>query len=166
MKLFEINAEIRNLEEQLNEWAEEHEGDVTECPVNIDLKTLSDERNEKLLSLAALYKEIEADGESIYNIIKGLQKRMTTIGNRSEWLKSFISSQIGNGEKLSDARAVISWRKSEVIEVDVEAEKLPIEYQTTKTTISANKTELKDAIKSGKTIQGVSLVPKNNLQIK
>ncbi len=61
--------------------------------------------------------------------------------------------------------ADISFRASEQTVID-NADAVPEEYMTVKTTYTPNKTAIKEAIKAGKEVPGAHLEQKKNIQIK
>jgi len=164
MKLYELNEEIYLAENEVDLWAEEHEGDVTDCPFDKILDGLKIEKDEKLLSLAAWFKNINSDAKAIAEEIKILTNRKRVISNKAERIKDYVSFNLESGKKLSDSKIALSWRKSQSVSVECEAKDLPSEYQ--KIEISANKTDLKNALKAGEAIEGVTLSDNLNLQIK
>lgn len=60
----------------------------------------------------------------------------------------------------------LSFRTSEAVEVSIEATLLPKEYQRMKIVYEADKDALKKALKANQIIEGVTLVERQNLQIK
>jgi hypothetical protein len=68
-------------------------------------------------------------------------------------------------EKVTSPTLNLSFRKSESVEVDL-VEALSNDFKITKTTVTADKTAIKKAIKQGENITGARLVEKLNLQIK
>lgn len=166
MKLFEIESEIRSLESAMEDWAASHDGDITDFPYADHLSGLSIERSRKLLSLACWLKERRAETKAAKEVAKAAMDRAKAMEKRDDGLEAFLERNLESGEKIKDDRAEITWRKSSAIEVDVDPETLPSEFRVTKTEYSADKKALKEAIESGKTIEGVKLVNRLNLQIK
>jgi hypothetical protein len=68
-------------------------------------------------------------------------------------------------EKLTSPTLTLSLRKSESVEVDL-VEGLSNDFKIVKTTVTADKVAIKQAIKQGENITGARLVEKLNLQIK
>jgi uncharacterized coiled-coil DUF342 family protein len=166
MKLHDIETEISSLGTRLEDWAAEHDGDVTEFPFISEMDALTIERERKLLSMACLVKEIDAEADALKKEAANLSERARVKSNAVTRIKGVISAYMEPGEKLSDERAALSWRKSDSVEVEVEAEALPERFRRTKITIDPDKTAIKDAIKAGEAVEGVRLVTKQNLQIK
>jgi len=164
MNLYELTDNIATLSRGMETWAEEHEGDVTEFPGLALLEALDGEKEQKILGLGAWYKNLEAEAEAIRAEEVKLAARRKALTARSERVKSWMASFLDPGQKLADGRCALSWRRSEQVLVTCLPDLLPIEYQ--RITVEARKTELKNALKSGKTVEGVELVPNMNLQIK
>lgn len=164
LKIYEINEEMQALDGLLDSWASNHDGDITDFPLNDELERLEGERNEKLLNLAVWVKDLKAEAEAFTNEIKRLQTRQKALINKSERIKEFIDYNLQKGEKLSDVRASLSYRKSTQVVLDVPVEDLPPEF--VKFTRSADKTAMKEAIQSEGGCSCAHIEEKFNLQIK
>ena len=164
LKIYEINEEMQALDGLLDSWAANHEGDITEFPLNDELERLEGERNEKLLNLAVWHKDLKAQAEAFSKEIKQLQARQAAISNKADSIKGFIDYSLQVGEKLSDTRAVLSYRKSTQVVIDVLVEDLPPEF--VKFTRSADKTAMKEAIQSKEGCKCAHIEEQMNLQIK
>ena len=164
MKLYELTEEIQKIEAKLDAWATEHEGDITDCPLDTLLDGLSSDRDVKATETALWTKNLLAESSAIDQEIKTLQGRSKALKNKAERIKQYISMNLPAGYKINTPKVVISWRKSEKVEINCDPERLPEEFQ--KITFEAKKTELKKAIKAGHKIQDVELIEKQNLQIK
>ena len=93
--------------------------------------------------------------------LQALKKRNTNIVDRLKYnllnaVKTFGEYEVGLQK--------FTTRKSETIEVEFINE-LPEEFKTIKVTESANKVELKKALKAGVKVDGVTLVEHQNLKI-
>jgi hypothetical protein len=164
MKLYELTAELEQARTELEAWAEEHEGDISECPALLSLELAESDIEDKALNIACLVKDWSAQADAISVEKKRLEQREKVLKNRSDYLKRYLSKNIPEGKKFENARAVISWRKSNALLVDIPPEELPEQYQKVKT--EADKTGIKAAIKSGEEIQGCTLETRHNIQIK
>ena len=164
MNLYELSLEIAVLSERMEIWAEEHEGDVSEFPGLECLEVVEVERDEKILGLAAWTKNLDSEAEAIKAEVKRLTDRARALTARSERVKGWVGLLLEPGQKLADSRCVLSWRRSEQVALTCKPEALPPEYQ--RVTTEANKTELKNALKAGKTVIGATLIHNMNLQIK
>ena len=98
-------------------------------------------------------------------------ERLQAIGEKYDKLIDRLSVNLAKScielgfEKIEGMHAAISFRKSEKVVID-DLEKLPYEFKTLKTTVSADKKKLKEAIKNGEIIDGAHIEENKNLQIK
>lgn len=177
--LFEIEQSMMNL---LEYGVDDSTGEIIETEeefnnlynsIQLDLQTKIDNSN-------CLCKLIDGELEVIDKEVVRLQKEKKLRENKKEWLRrnvdNFIRRQFTdeNGNlneealskyKLELPHSKISYRKSESVEVN-DVSLLPKEYQKEKTDVSANKTEIKKALKEGKEINGAKLVTNINMQVK
>lgn len=165
MRLYEIEQQIENV---LNQYAEavDDNGELIYEVDDLDgkLAKLQIDRTEKLINCALYIKNKRAEAEAIKEEEKRLAARRKSLEKSIARTESLIELY-AKGEKITDARAAISWRKSVSVEISVPVEKLPQEFQRVKTEISADKTALKEYLKEN-TLDGVVLLENQNLQIK
>lgn len=166
MKLYELNTEITAIESKMMAFAEEHEGDVSGFELQGELDKLEGAREDKIINLALWYKNCASDEKAIAVERKNLQARENTLKNRQEWLKTVLTHEVKEGEKLKDTRVSISWKASEAVEITVAPEALPAQYLRKKVTIEADKKPIMEALKSGIEIVGAKIVNRNNIQVK
>lgn len=166
MKLYKLHKEMVDIENALEVYAQEHEGDITDFPFKSHYELLGSELESRLLNLGAWHKNMIADVKAHAEEIKSQQHKKKVAENKAKWIKNFILAYIKPGSKLKDSRVALGWRKSKAIEFDVgfDVEDLPDKYINIVKT--ANKTALKEAIENGITVEDVTLEEKNNLQIK
>lgn len=163
-KLYEINA---MLDEAINAaFATADDTGVLPDDWARFLDDVQQERDQKCLDVARYIKSCEAEADAIEAEKKRLSDRSNALYNKCDRLKQYLSTAVQQGEKLSSANCIITWRKSERVEIAVPADQLPDTYKRVKTTIDADKTSIKEAIKRGETIDGCSIVTVHNLQIK
>lgn len=169
MNIYDIDNAILEVYEAISEVFDEETGEVTDID-NFEalcgkLDELQMERERKISNIACWIKNLKAEAEAIKTEEQTLNKRRKVCENKVESLKKYLEHAL-HGEKFKDARVSISYRKSEGIHFadDFKYESLP--QQFIKVTVDAKKTELKAALKNGEEIPGVSLVSKNNIQIK
>jgi len=129
------------------------------------LDALEMERNAKISNIACWIKDLRSDAAAIKTEKDALDKRMKAKDNLADRLSSYLENFL-NGAKFEDSRCAISYRKSESTEIaeDLDLNTLPDDCK--KITVTANKTAIKTALKSGVVIDGCALVVKNNIQIK
>ena len=137
------------------------------------LEAIQGEIEEKADNIGCLLKELEAATYAIKAEEQRLAERRKKKEKLYDRLKNYLSeSLLGMGiNKLETTRNAISFRKSEVAEVNEAAffewaKANRTDLITVKVTESANKTEIKKALKAGAEIPGAVLVTKENLQLK
>lgn len=161
MKLYEINAALEALLEQVDE----ETGELT-CDME-QLEALSLERDEKLEGLALYCKNAAAEAEAIKAEEKNLAERRKRLENRAERAKAFLSEQLC-GEKFTTPKVAVSWRKSEAVELGPEFLPWALEkdaYLRYKDP-EPDKAMLKTALKAGEQIPGAALVTRSSMTIK
>ena len=137
MRLFDIQSEIYAVQEMLNEWAQEHDGDITDFPLNDNLAGITMDRETKLLSIACVIKDYEADADAMAAEMKKMADRKKSAQSKADSMRSWLERNIDAGEKFADTRAAISWRASKSVEVTGEPEQLPEQFQ--RVTVAADK---------------------------
>lgn len=98
--------------------------------------------------------------------------RLKAVAERSERQAEALRDRLRDsllargGDPVTVGTWKLSLRKSEAVEVETDAENLPIRFRTTKTTYAPDKKAIKDAIKSGESVEGASIVTRHSLQVK
>lgn len=164
LKLYEITQEMEALDGLLDSWASNHEGDITDFPLNDELERLEGERIDKLLNLAVWHKSLVAEAKAFTDELKRLQGRKEVLSNKAERIKEFIDYNLQDNEKLEDNRSVLSYRESLQVVIDVPIDELPEEV--VKTTRTADKSLIKYILKSSPDCHYAHLQDNLNLQIK
>lgn len=155
MTIYEIEAAIL-------ETVDEETGEI----IDIDrLNALEMERDRKISNVACWIKDLKAEAEAIKAEKQALDKRQKAAENKAESLKEWLSG-ILQGEKFKDSRCSISYRKSERVNFSDSFNFDTLPDSMKKVTIEPKKTEIKDYLKTGATIEGVELVESSNIQIR
>lgn len=127
------------------------------------LESLQIEREKKLENIALWIKNEKAEVNAIKAEESILKERREKIERRIESKKNYLLNAL-NGKKLETAKAVVSFRKSQRVEVsDIYA--LQSKFLTFGKP-SADKTEIKKAIIAGEEVHGATLVEYTNISIK
>ena len=121
------------------------------------------EREKKVENICLWIKNLKAEIEALKAEKDAFAKRQKSAENKMESLKRYITGYL-DGASFESAKVKVSFRKSESIEIE-EGTIIPDEYLRFKEP-EVNKTDLKNALKSGIHIQGVQLVENQNIQIK
>jgi len=163
MKLYEIDELIsRCVVVNDSEAVDTATGEV----IDIDyLNSLEMERDKKIEYLIKLHLNCKSDAESLKAEAQKFQKRAKAEENKAEQIKSYLA-YIQNGEKFKseDGLHQISFRKTTSIEVpDVSVlDECYLRYKDPE----ADKTAIKEAIKSGIDVKGATLIEKLSPTIK
>jgi hypothetical protein len=153
---------IYEIQEEILECFDAETGEIFDIE---KLEKLEMARDQKISNIACLIKNKKAEAEAIKAEKLALEKRQKTAENEVERLKGWLA-RILNGEKFADNRCSIGWRKSEkvVFAEGFDFGKLPEHMK--KVTIEPRKTEIKDFLKAGGSLEGAKIEESNNIQIK
>ena len=126
------------------------------------LEQLQMQFGEKVEGIALWIKNLLAEAKMIKEEKDNLAARQKVCENKAESLKRYLAHALG-GEKFKTPKVSISYRKSEAVEIE-DVSLLSEDYLKFKP--EADKTKIKEALKSGTAVIGATLVEKNNIQIK
>ena len=166
MKLYEIANEYLALVEAI-----ENE-EIPEEAVADTLEAITAEIEDKADNIACLMKTLNAEALAIREEEKRLAKRRQAKERVAERCKEYLSDMLKKVgiDKVETTRNKITFRKSEAVEVD---EVAFINWAMTNrddlrtySAPTANKTEIKKALKDGAEIVGAVLRVNQNIQIK
>jgi hypothetical protein len=149
--------------EMIYEDAETNGGEIADDMAD-ELEALDMKRAEKIENVACYIKNLDAEAEAIKREEKRLAERRKSAESKAERLKQYLAYALHGEEVYSSARVKLSWRKSESVEVE-SVDLLPEEFRRIKTTVDADKTAIKQAIKSGEDVAGACIVERRNLQV-
>ena len=106
----------------------------------------------------------ELINEEAWAQLEALQMdREQKLENVALWVKDLNAEAAAIRE---EEKNLAKRRQSAELLDGVDPVSLPLEYQRVKVTVEPDKTKLKEALKAGKTIEGVELVERQNIQIK
>jgi hypothetical protein len=159
--MYEISNEAMDIVSAL----EETGGELTPA-IQSALAINQNELQEKAINYSYAIKTVSNDVEAISEEIKRLQALKKAKENVVQKLKDTVvnAMQIYGIEKVETPTLKLSIRRSEAVEVDDNFD--DDIYMIKKVTYTPDKTRLKEAIKKGESIQGVTLKENYNLQIK
>lgn len=157
--LFNIQKDYKELMQEI-EFAE---GVLTEDQ-NAALEINERELQSKSIAYLEVVRSKEATNTLIDNEIKRLQQLKKVNTNILTRLNENLLQAVFMFGDFEVGLTKFGTHKSSSIIVD-DVNTLPTEFKTIKITESANKKELKDAIKRGESIKGVDLVENLNLKI-
>jgi hypothetical protein len=159
--MYEISREAMDIVSAL----EENEGELNP-DIESALRINQNELQDKSINYSYAIKTVSNDVDAISEEIKRLQALKKAKENVVQKLKDTVvnAMQIYGIEKVETPTLKLSIRRSEAVEVDENFDNDI--YMVKKVTYTPDKTRLKDAIKRGESIQGVTLKENYNLQIK
>lgn len=157
MNLYEIKQEF---EKAIEECVDKETGEIIN-PTRLDElnMVLTDKRE----NVALYIKNLSAEAKAIDEEAKNLTNRKRVLNNKVEGLKKYLADNL-EGHKFETAKVVVSFRKSEQLEIN-SIEHIPTEYLISQET-KIDKVALKKSIKQGVVINGVQIITKQNIQIK
>lgn len=163
MNLYDLNQ----MYSEALEGAIDENGEIRSDVLTELLGEIAEARETKVLNIACWIKNLEAEADAIKTEIDRLNVRKKSALNKAESLDRYLRSALIEGEKLKDARAEISWRKSSSVEIVGDLETFTQSYpDLCKIKLEPIKTEIKKAIESGELVIGAEIVNKQNLVIK
>ena len=168
--MYEITRELDELRDKAYEYAGDHDGELPDYMSDF-LDSLEGEKEDKAINIACAYKEIDGFIHNIKVEEKRLKQLKSVYINEMNRIKEYLSLFITPGEKIKTDRATISWRKSSVLELNLDSDEvnfdeIPDEFK--KIDINFRKDALKSAIKDGDEVAMniATIVEKQNIQLK
>jgi hypothetical protein len=163
MKLYEITEELSALERVL----EENEGEADTEILSI-LENLNLEFNEKVTNIVKFIKNNDAEIEALRNEEKRLAKKRKALENKNSWLKDYIKMNMEKNEitKVKDEIFSISLRNTQPKLLIFNEQELMNDTRFIRIKEELDKTAIRDAIKSGQTVNGAELVENKALYIR
>lgn len=157
MNLYEIKQEF---EKAIEECVDMETGEIIN-PTRLD--ELNMVLTDKQENVALYIKNLSAEAKAIDEEAKNLTNRKRVLNNKVEGLKKYLADNL-EGHKFETAKVVVSFRKSEQLEIN-SIEHIPTEYLISQEP-KIDKVALKKSIKQGSVINGVQIITKQNIQIK
>lgn len=168
MKLYEIGEELKVLEDLFNMSIDEETGELKEADILEEMdREIKEKLTDKCENILKLIKNKEAEISTLKNEEERLKKLRKFKENRLENLKEYIKNQMVSMEtkKIETTLGNFNLRNSESVEVE-DIEVLEKKFIKTKLEKTADKNEIKKAIKNGENVAGAKLVSNVNLIIK
>ena len=164
LSLYELGEEAQMAEAALMKWAEEHEGDITECPMVEIMEKIEGDIKNKLLGWGVWFKNVAAETGAIDEEIKNLTSRKKSLGNKAERIKATISHFLQD-KRLESSKVVIRRTKSKQVVINDKGA-LEDRFLRKVTKTEPDKVAIKEAIKVGAKVEGAAVVDKENVSIK
>jgi hypothetical protein len=146
----------------------------TETGEIIDAEKLNElmlEKEVKIENVALWVKNLLSDADAFKAEKDAFAEREKAARNKAENLKQWLSMAL-DGQKFSTSKVQISFRNSESVEIEDEKKFVDWAWDNERDDLltykdpTPNKTAIKQLLKSGKTLNGVSIVKNQNIQIK
>lgn len=162
LRLYNIQQEYISLAEQIID----NDGLLSE-EMEAALQINKDQLENKSQCYGFIVRQLEGECDMIDNEIKRLEAMKKSRGKTVDRLKESVSKamQLYEIDKIETPTIKISFRKSESIEIEEES-LIDEKFMTVKTTKTPNKTAIKEAIKNGEIVLGVTLKQNQNIQFK
>lgn len=135
-------------------------GEIVDCE---KLAELQMERDTKVQNIALWVKNLEAEAEAYKKEKDAFEKKQKVAENKAKSLKEYLSNYLG-GQAFKSTKVNISFRASEAVNV-TDISKIPAQFLKVAEP-TADKTEIKKALKAGTAVAGAELTTKQNIQIK
>ena len=166
MSLYSLTDECRSLYDALMASVDEETGEVDISLVNA-LAERQEAWEDKAVAVACVYRSLDEDAARVGREIERLTAMKKRLERERDRVKEGLSAAFTalGVEKVKGMYADISFRASEQTIID-NADAVPEEYMTVKTTYMPNKTAIREAIKAGKEVPGAHLEQRKNIQIK
>ncbi len=158
LSIYEINKAILEL-------VDEETGELTDYEA---FENLQMAKEEKIENLCLWIKDLNAEAKAIKEEKDNLAKRQKTVENKMASVKAFLTTVLC-GEKFKTPKVVVSYRKSEKVEIAegfMEWAKANAKELLTLKEPEVSLTAIKEAIKSGREIPFASIVSNSSIQIK
>lgn len=162
LSLYVIQQEYISLAEQIID----NDGLLSE-EMEAALQINKDQLENKSQCYGFIVRQLEGECDMIDNEIKRLEAMKKSRGKTVDRLKESVSKamQLYEIDKIETPTIKISFRKSESIEIEEES-LIDEKYMTVKTTKTPDKKAIKEAIKAGEIVLGVTLKENQNIQFK
>jgi len=161
MKLYQISAEIAQVEMLLGLPESEYpEQQLLDALSNLDMAL-----EKKVEDICSLLKSMKIEEDGIKEESSSLKRRAETLGTKREWLLTYLTQNIPEGQNYSSTKHKLSWNKSSKSEVSDEAS-LPEKYKVKTIVESLDKRTLLADLRAGGTVPGAVLVKTSSLKLK
>ena len=153
MKLYEINQEILSCIDM----------ETGEIIAPEKLEALQMDKHEKLRNIAFVALNAAADVKAYEEQEKKFTARKKAAKATVAWAKETLARELA-GKKMKEPEFTVSYRKSEAVKI-ADLNSVPDEFLCPQPP-KVDKAGLKEAIKGGAVIDGVTISEKQNIQIK
>ena len=166
--LYQLSNEVESLYNQLINGVDEDTGEVLlNNEIAELLKAKEQEFDNKAVAVATVSRRFKARAEEIDEEIKRLKAMKDYAEKTEERLKNALKTacEITGKTKIDGLSARISFTTRDKVEI-LDDSKIPDEFMQVYITKKPKLTEIKEAIKNGKTVDGAELIKNTTIQIK
>lgn len=160
MKLYEISDAIRAALDHID--VDPETGEILSADA---LHAVEAEASDKIEATALYLRELDAEAKAAKDEADRMIARVKSMQKRSDYLKSMLLDALHATGKVKTARVTVSIRTTKAVEI-AEGADLPEAYTTVKTTVSPNKTAIKDALSAGIEVPGCYIEERESVQIR
>ena len=165
-QLYKIHKEIQDL---IESYINPETGEISDI-ANAHFNTLQLKREDAIHQLCLVHLESKVKADAVANEMKRLAAIKKSLDTTADAAERIISKELAEGETYQFENAKISYRKSEVVEVDETMDLSQLAFdqpELVDISYSLKKTEVKKLAKNNKPIpDGITIIKKNNLQIR
>ncbi len=162
MTLYELDTRIAEL---LDRMTDPDTGEIAGFEDDLNrLDALSRSRERKIENIALFRKNVLAEAEAIGREIDNLTRRKKALESKAEMLEGLLRSTLSEGERFETPKVAIGWRRSQRVAIEP-GTPIPAEFLRRKEP-DIDRKGLKEALKEGREIPGVSLEDRLNLWVK
>lgn len=162
MRLYDINEALA---QALEAAFDPETGEILNEDAFQQVAALELARDEKIEGIACWIKDLRAEAEAIKAEKNNLAKREKVALNKAERLTGYLKWAL-NGEKFKTARASVSYRNSEAVELGEGFEPMNLPSDCWSVEYKVNKTAIKEHLKAGEALEGAELVMRTSVIIK
>lgn len=161
-------ASLYEIEQSILDCIDTETGEIIDAE---KLNELMIEKEVKIENVALWVKNLLSDADAFKAEKDAFAEREKAARNKAENLKQWLSMAL-DGQKFSTSKVQISFRNSESVEIEDEKKFVDWAWDNERDDLltykdpTPNKTAIKQLLKSGKTLNGVSIVKNQNIQIK
>lgn len=164
MNLYTINKYYQDIIDEL----EENGGELTP-ELDLCLQFNEEQFEEQGEDYLKAIRNLEAEAEAFKKEAQTMKQKSDRAAKTAERLKETLLTTLRvrgiDKRKFGNFTAAVRRNERVIVQEDM-LEQLPDDFKRVKTTIEADKTALKTALKAGATIEGVSIVDSYSLNIK
>ena len=157
------NFSLWQIDQQILDCVDMETGEIID---ETRLEQLSMARDDKIEGIALWIKQLRADAEQIKAEAQALQIRQKAKEKKADSLAAYLS-RVLDGQKFETAKAAISFRKSESVNITDPGALLDFSDTFFKfADPTPDKTKIKAALKAGVKLPGAEIQENRNIQIK